>query len=391
MTARSFHPEICDLCGSPESATLIALSSGRAMRSDRAVDAHNLVKVVCSRCGLVRSGQNLEGNTLTSYYTDDYKLSTQPVEHYFYTKAGPVSRSSMICDWLMQSMGAYRWRAGSCCLEIGAGAGDLMQEFIQRLPNISIRGLELNKNAVEIAQSRRLDVSQGSFEVLGDAQFDIIYSIAVVEHVPSPTEFLQQVRAHLSPGGLFFLCQPTQDVPSYDVYFIDHLHHFGTDHLRQYARKCGFRELGLCVGHEWMPNFSLHLWQASDFEEGFDWQGEPGFTTCADTANTMQENITGLNNVLHDLKDQRVAVFGLNEVYWLARAYTDVGDYPIVCGLDDMPDKPEYTQLGFPVVKPEDCLRYGVKHVILTMNKVYYAQATERLNSLGLTVHPFLT
>lgn len=86
--------------------------------------------------------------------------------------------------------------------------------------------------------------------------YDGVLSVAVLEHVASPTSFLTAIHKSLAPNGLLFLAQPTQDVSSYDVLFYDHIHHFGTDHLRAYAHKCGFRELGFVVGHEWMPNFT---------------------------------------------------------------------------------------------------------------------------------------
>ena len=90
------------------------------------------------------------------------------------------------------------------------------------------------------------------------------------------------------------------------------------------------------------------------------------------------------------MRRRRVAVFGLNEVYWLFRAYSTLGQFEVVCGLDDRPDNPEYRRLEFPVVVPEDCVGLGVQDVLLTMNKIYYDQAGERIRGLGLTPHPVL-
>ena len=89
-------------------------------------------------------------------------------------------------------------------------------------------------------------------------------------------------------------------------------------------------------------------------------------------------------------QQRRVALFGLNEVYWLACAYSDLGDFPVLCGLDDNPDKPEYAALDFPVLKPEDCPALRVQDVLLTMNKVYYDHVRQRLEKLGLETHSVL-
>jgi hypothetical protein len=299
----------------------------------------------------------------------------------------------MICDWITETMGKLRWRMVRHCLEIGAGAGYLMQEFIRRFPEIVFEGIELNEAAVVSARRQDLVIHQGILEDLDSQPYDIIYAIAVIEHVSSPTNFLKSIRQRLKVGGWLLLCQPTQDVASYDIFFRDHLYHFGTAHLRQYARKCGFREVECAIGHEWMPNFSLHLWQADEEVNDFDWVGPQEYTTCLPAAWQITTDMSDLDQTLTRLitDQRRVAVFGLNEVYWLARAYSSLNDFPLVCGLDDQPGKPEFVRLEFPVLVPEDCLSLGIQDVILTMNKVYYDQAYQRLKRLGLTGYPVLS
>lgn len=388
----TYDPTICDLCGCEEYSVLLDLATGRSMTSDRKIIDCNLKKLVCQRCGLVRSGQPFHEQELQDYYVCDYSLNVQP-EYYFYTPQGPISRSKILCDWIVSAMGAHRWREGQYCLEIGAGAGMLMQEFVQRFPDMIFEGVELNKKATCLAQKQGLSVYQGSITDLDNHKYDIIYAIGVVEHVASPTEFLNEISEYLKPGGWLFLCQPTQDVFSYDLFFFDHLYHFGSEHLHQYSKKCGFHERGFVVGNEWMPNFSLHLWQLSEQPDSFNWIGPQGYTTCLSTANNIVADMTRLNETLVNLaaKRQRVAVFGPGEVYWLAHTYSTLGDFPIVCGLDDRPDNPEFSGLKFPVLVPEDCLSMGIQQVILTMNKVYYDQARGRLKRLGLGIHTVLS
>jgi SAM-dependent methyltransferase len=269
----------------------------------------------------------------------------------------------------------------------------LMQEFIQRFPETIFEGIELSKDAAVLAQQRGLTIYSTMLSDFDNKEYDIIYTVCVIEHVSSPTEFLKEIHNHLKLGGLLFLCQPTQDIQSYDLLFFDHLHHFGSEHLRQYAKKCGFREFGLVVGHEWMPNFSLHLWQAIEQPNDFDWMGPPGYTTCPSTARKVITDMARLDETLAKLaaEQRRIAVFGLGEVYWLVRAYSKLGNFPIVCGMDDQPDKSEFLRLEFPVFIPEDCLSLGIQDVILTMNKVYYDQARKRLKQLGLGVHTVLS
>ena len=389
----AYIPEVCDLCRSKKYSVLLDLKTRRAMRSDRRVVNSNLQKYACDNCGLVRSGQGFGNQSLEDYYSDEYRLSEQTDEYFFHTLEGPISRSSLFCDWMISSSAVPAWQKARRCLEVGAGSGLLLKELARRFPKAACEGLELNRDAVDRARQKGIVVHQGEPADLASEQYDIVYSIAVLEHVPSPTKFLKDLRRLLKPGGHLFLCQPTQDLPSYDLFFIDHLHHFGTEHLRRYARKTGFQEQGVWVGHRWMPNFSLHLWQAVELHAEFVWEGPPADTKCVPVSRSIVSDMEHLNALMASLtkRQRRVALFGLNEVYSLAYAYSELADFPVVCGLDDDPNKPEYAALNFPVLKPEDCLALRVQDVVLTMNKVYYEYARKRLEKLGLETHPVLS
>ena len=388
----TYDPTICDLCGSDEHDILLNLSTGQSMSSDRNIVNYNIKKLFCKRCGLVRSGTFFEGNELRDYYLHNYSLGIHP-EHYFPTPQGSISRSKLICDWIVSAIEEKHWPAATHCLEIGAGSGMLMREFIKRFPDTIFEGIELSINAASIAQKEGLSVYQDTLNSIDRHNYDIILSVGVIEHVSSPTEFLNEIHNHLRPGGLLILCQPSQDIPSHDLFFFDHLHHFGSKHLSEYARKCGFRELSIVIGHKWMPNFSLHLWQSTDQTRDFVWNGPPGFTCCLHTASNVIADINRLDKTLTALasKQRRIAVFGLGEVYCLARTYSTLDSFPIVCGIDDQPDKPEFSQFKFPVYVPEDCPSLDIQNVILTMNKIYYHQSHKRLEKFGLEVYTFLS
>jgi SAM-dependent methyltransferase len=369
----SFHPDRCDLCGSGSSVPVARGPGPRSMRSDRLVVERPLVKLGCLRCGLVRSGERLAQEALRQLYAEEYAAGLG-AEHLFYTPGGTVARSEVFRDWLVEGAGNAAWEGAARILEIGAGSGALMSALARRFPAAAFAALGPGRE----------DAGTG---------YDLAYSVAVIEHVPSPTDFLDDIRRRLPAGGRLLLSQPTLDVTSYDLFFVDHLHHFAGEHLRQYALKCGFREEHTLVGHPLMPNFSLHVWVAAEPDPAFEWAGPPAGTAAPDTARRILEDMARLDVLLARLEREGrpVAVFGLGEVYWLARAYSSLGGFRIVCGLDDAPDQPGYARLGFPVVRPEGCPAFGVQDVILAMNRVYYAQAEERVRGLGLRPHPLLS
>jgi SAM-dependent methyltransferase len=384
-----FDPTICDLCGSRDSSVLLKLKTGRAMLSDRRIVPQNLVKLVCSRCGLARSGHEIDAVDLNSYYLQDYGVSVQP-EHYFYTTEGPVSRSRLMAEWMRTALGSNRAAGLRRCLEIGASRGLLLQELARHVPCCSFEGLELNRDAIRLGRSAGVRLYEKTLDDFPETGYDLIFAVAVIEHVPSPQRFLAEIHRHVRPGGFLLLIQPTQDVWSYDIFFVDHLHHFGSGHLPLYAKRTGFHEVESLVSHRWMPNFSLHLWEAGDVPGQTSWEGKFVQTVCGPVATRILADMQRLDETVAALGQAgtKTAVFGLQEAYWVAHAYSHLKEMDVVCGLDDQPDRPEYAGLGFPVIKPEQSRELGVQHVILTMNPVYYEQAIPRMRALGIESHP---
>jgi SAM-dependent methyltransferase len=224
----------------------------------------------------------------------------------------------------------------------------------------------------------------------GEAGFDLVWAVAVLEHVPSPTAFLADLQRLAAPKGLVVLVQPTQDVRSYDLFFTDHLHHFTTRHLAAYAAKCGFRELAREVGHDWMPNFSLHVWQASQSAETDVWPGPPDGSACEDSLTAILTDMTQLNALLEHLEDsqRRVAAFGLGEVFALARAYSRLGEFRLTGGMDDGWRSRVHRRWSFPVFSPDECAARAITDVLLTMNSIHYRRAARRLAGFDVRVHP---
>jgi hypothetical protein len=142
-----------------------------------------------------------------------------------------------------------------------------------------------------------------------------------------------------------------------------------------------------------MPNFSLHLFEVTPEADDFRFTGPPLQTECGASAARVVADFKRLDARLAELAEagRRVAVLGLNEVYWLARAYSSLGSFPVVCGLADDPTRADYGHLGFPVLVPERCRELAVEDVLLAVNTVYYPQLKQRLGPLGVAVHEVLT
>lgn len=377
----TFDSEFCDLCGTSES-TRLTMPSAFAMRSDQIVQAGPLVKLHCACCGLAREGRARAD--LASMYRDEYAVA--PADYIFYAETGPRRRSEVFTRWMIDAFGAGKWPAGGRILEVGAGAGAVMAAFGREFPSCRFEGLELCQSSAQAARASGLEVQATPVEEWDAGPYDAIYAIGVLEHVPSPTAFLMRLRTLLKSDGHLFLAQPTQDVCSYDILFNDHLHHFGSEHLRQYARKTGFREIGFIVGHDLMPNFSLHCWQATAAQPDWTWHGPPGFSMIVDSFAELSGSFARLDATLEDWNrtGRTIGVFGLNEVFSLARTYTQLSTVPITCGLDDDPGKEKYRRLGFPVVVPEQARQQEIDAVVLATNRIWVPRVKSRLRRMGL-------
>jgi glycosyltransferase involved in cell wall biosynthesis len=131
----------------------------------------------------------------------------------FYNKVYSSDRYATFCDIdehfaarsLIDFVSRYDLHH-SRCLEVGSGRGafqDLVADYT---------GLDLSSS---VAEHYRKPFFNGSAENLPfpDNDFDAIWSITVLEHIPSPERALYEMRRVLKPGGMLFLkpawnCRP---------------------------------------------------------------------------------------------------------------------------------------------------------------------------------------
>jgi SAM-dependent methyltransferase len=264
-----------------------------------------LRKIICQNCGLVREGCSFEAEELIEHYGNSYQLNTNESgeEHIFYTPSGPVARSRLIHDWILE----IKPDISGSVLEVGCGQGSVLEKLAASVPAAQCCGLDLNEHAADRARRKGLDVVVGgSAEIHG--QYDLIVAFGVLEHVPSPTVFLRDLREHLSDDGELILGQPMQDVPSYDLFFIDHLHHFTTDHIRLFGEKAGLEQKAVLTGCGLVPNFSLHRFcKAAEKNPIVHFRNPPSLQSVRDYLDAFAR----INNLVSQIP--RISVFGTGE------------------------------------------------------------------------------
>jgi SAM-dependent methyltransferase len=97
-------------------------------------------------------------------------------------------------------------------LEIGSGTGALLQHLRNR--GYNVRGVEMNPALVE--EGRRqfgdlpIQIVTGTTLPARDAEFQVVMSFDVFEHIPDSDAHLAEVRRVLVPGGSYLIQTPNK-------------------------------------------------------------------------------------------------------------------------------------------------------------------------------------
>ena len=144
-----------------------------------------------------------------------------------------------------------QWVKGYHFLDFGCGVGDFCQ-YMQGF-GWSANGVELSEYARKIATENGIKVyeSLSQINTIITRGYDIISAINVLEHVPNPKETIEELKSHLSPGGVLAIQVPNdfsqlQEIVKtkamgreYWVSSPDHINYFNFDSLTSLLQKCG--------------------------------------------------------------------------------------------------------------------------------------------------------
>ena len=100
----------------------------------------------------------------------------------------------------------------SSVLEIGSGLGAFVKLGIEK--GLNIKGIELNKQAVELAQKKHLPVEFISLEKMAEwypQSVDALCSFQVLEHISNPKDFIELSLQLLKHNGKLILCVPNSE------------------------------------------------------------------------------------------------------------------------------------------------------------------------------------
>jgi 2-polyprenyl-3-methyl-5-hydroxy-6-metoxy-1,4-benzoquinol methylase len=98
-------------------------------------------------------------------------------------------------------------------LEVGCGFGGFL-DLVRDTRHANVKGIDLSRAAIEVAQSRRRPVAVEDVIDLAAREpesYDVVCSFQVLEHVTNPRRFLEACVSLLKPGGRLCIGVPNND------------------------------------------------------------------------------------------------------------------------------------------------------------------------------------
>jgi SAM-dependent methyltransferase len=126
----------------------------------------------------------------------------------------PSNRAEQVCRNPMSLAEWLDLDSAQAVLDVGCNVGGLLQGISQIKPNIRLAGVEVNREALTAARrslpSASLHVCGAEAMPFGDAEFDCVTCVEVLEHIPADLRrpALQEICRVLKPGGHLLLQVP---------------------------------------------------------------------------------------------------------------------------------------------------------------------------------------
>jgi len=197
----------------------------------------------CRKCFLVFRRDRPSSETLGTLYQDGYYGHW---EEYGSWDSVWTIKTKTFNEYLAMVL-PHVARAGGRprrLLDVGCAHGYMLVAG-QRM-GFESHGVEVSAEAVAAAQERGLLVQQGTIERIffPQAHFDVITAIDVIEHLPQPRDFMEQLQRLLRPGGALLLVTP--DVGSMAAQVArTHWPHYKPEHVCYYSKRSIARLLSM--------------------------------------------------------------------------------------------------------------------------------------------------
>lgn len=291
------------------------------MSSDGQTVGLTISKEECTNCGTVRSA---DVSFLNDFYKNYYKLNIADNDPVYIYENESMPKSRMHYEWISKLLGIELNNIGSI-IEIGCGSGNLLDLF-----NVKHKyGVEPSREA-SIHAAKKASVRNIGYETISDSEkYDLVLSTCVIEHTIDPNAFLKKNRNIVKDDGIVVIGLPIQDSESFDVYFLDHLHHFSSKQFIHLCQKNGFEVERFEVGYKCMTTIAYFILRKKDPIIGeLNYEANQNFYTS-------QRWIDNLNKFIETPIAEKILAFGYGEASFFYQTYTKLNS-TVKCYIDDV-------------------------------------------------------
>lgn len=192
---------------------------------------------LCSNCGLVYQSPRMTEDELQEFYNAEYRQIYQgdagPIQKDMaIQKARAEANVALLKDWGIEQVGRF--------LDIGCSTGSFLEEMREAY-KCQVIGIEPGEAYRQYAQSRDLTVFESleAANAAGERKFDLIAMIHVLEHLPDPVGFLQDLRTnYLIKDGTILLEVP--NLYAHDSFEVAHMTSFSRHTLMEVVKLARF-------------------------------------------------------------------------------------------------------------------------------------------------------
>lgn len=337
---------------------------------------------VCRACGCLQKAIDPAWLGEIGRIYDDYTIYHQSggIEQAVFRKGKAQSRSEQLVELVqpylpLSDVGRL--------LDIGCGNGAFLRAFRRFAPRWSLAGTELSdkyRQTVESIKSVEALYTVAPNQVPG--KFHIISMIHVLEHIPSPGNFLALLREKIEPDGLLLIEVPHHRQNPFDLLIADHSTHFTVDTLVPLLERSGYRVVTTAL--EWVPK-ELTVLARSDVLNGT--VERPEFPSTPDSSIKLAvQGLNWLESVLQAAREcSAVGNFGLFGTSIAATWLFSELEGSVSFFVDEDPHRVGRTHMGRPIYHPSQ-VQAG-SHVFMALPERLARAIAQRLQRPGVTFH----
>ncbi len=382
MSLPSKRLQNCPVCGS---TSLISIDHFViSVSSDSRTGCGAVDNAVCRDCGVVFNASGARFSA-SEFYSEHYQLLSDSTLAEFVYKVEQTSSARGINDRMIDTVAELiDLKPTGRLLEVGCGKGLFLRKFKDRFPGWEVCAVEPSKNAQAFLNKLvpEANVEFCAFEDSSFAheKFDLVVSIGVLEHVPSPVDFCRSLRKCLGPGGACFVSVPNFEENPSDLLTYDHLTRFTPVSLRRVLAQAELK-VGAVHATKIVPMWAISVaGQGGAIDSSVDRNGE----VTARRASRWLHEVFATYDELADraARPRSVALYGTGIVGLAAPDLSRLKADLIDCFVDDNVHLHGAERLGRPVVALETLPSRNVSHVSFSANPCYLRQMDQRARSV---------